>query len=278
MWLWTKACYPGDLFIRTTWLNKFALTIPIELHSRQGKCSITKHALVDSGANTSFIHWKLIQQFNMKKEKLWTPLLVWNADDSINVHGQIMHKVLLAMKTGSHQEVITFYVSDLGHDDLILGYTWLQKHSPLVDWRVPEVTFSDCPPYCALSISNKWVKVYAPKANFVAHAQQTPRTHYRSTTWKEIIPSWWTGSTFSTIQCFIKTPDASTIADDDEVFIAFPENNSDLTLRWTMQSTELAAAENLKQKECSIDEMVPEQYQTYWKVFKEAESRELPPF
>jgi len=119
----------------------------------------------------SFIHWKLVQKFNMKKEKLRTPLLVHNADDSVNIHGRIMHKVLLAMKTGSHQEVVTFYVSDLGHNDLILGYTWLRKHNPLVDWQTPEVTFSECPPYCALSISDKWVKAYTPKANFTAQAR-----------------------------------------------------------------------------------------------------------
>jgi len=195
----------------------------------------------------SFIHWKLVQKFNMKKEKLRTPLLVHNADDSVNIHGRITHKVLLAMKTGSHHEVVTFYVSDLGHDDLILGYTWLRKHNPSVDWRAPEVTFPDCPPYCALSISDKWVKAYAPKANFIARTRQPPWTHYRSTTKKEVIPSWWTRSTFSTIRCFIKTPDISTITNEDEVFIAFPKD--DLTLRQTTQSTELATTEHLKQKE-----------------------------
>ena len=61
MWLRTEACYPNDLFVRTTRPNKYALTIPIELRSRKGKRSITKNALVDSGANTSFIHWKLVE-------------------------------------------------------------------------------------------------------------------------------------------------------------------------------------------------------------------------
>src|SRR5882762_4256578 len=172
------------------------------------------------------------------------------------------------MKTGLHQEVVTFYISDLGHDDLILGYTWLQKHNPSVDWRTPEVTFPDCPPYCALSISDKWVKAYTPKANFAAQARRNPQTHYCSTTRKEVIPSWWTGSTFSTIRRYIKIPDTS--------IIAFPTN--DPILRRTTQSTELATAEHLKQKERSVDEIVPEHYQSYRKVFEEAKSRELPPF
>ena len=105
--------------------NRYALTIPIELRSQKGKCSIQKHALINSGANTSFIHWKLVEKYNMKTEKLHMPLIVQNADDTTNVNGKITHKVLLAMKMNKHLEVVTFYVSDLGHDDIILRYTWL---------------------------------------------------------------------------------------------------------------------------------------------------------
>jgi len=106
-------------------LNRYALTIPIELRSQKGKHSVQKHALIDSGANTSFIHCKLVKKYNMKTEKLCTPLIIQNANDTTNINGKITHKVLLAMKTNKHLEVVTFCISDLGHDDIILGYTWL---------------------------------------------------------------------------------------------------------------------------------------------------------
>ena len=109
------------------------MTIPIELRSQKGKRSIQKHALINSGANTSSIHWKLVKKYNMKTEKLHTPLIIQNANDTANINGKISHKVLLAMKTNKHLEVVT-YVSDLGHDNIILGYTWLHKHNPHVDW------------------------------------------------------------------------------------------------------------------------------------------------
>ena len=72
------------------------------------------------------------------------------------------------MKTNGHLEVITFYISDLGHDDIILGYTWLHKHNPYIDWQQPKVMFKDCPPSCSLSVDTKWQCAYAPKANFKA--------------------------------------------------------------------------------------------------------------
>src|SRR5882762_8822206 len=279
-WLRTKACYPNDLFVHATRPNKYALTVPVELRSRKGKRSITKNALVDSGANTSFIHWKLVERYQMKKEKLRTPLVVRNANDSINVKGKITHKVLLAMKTNGHHEVVTFYISDLGHDDLILGYTWLRKHNPEVDWRKQAVRFADCPPFCSLSVDSKWRCAYAPKATFLAGRRQNPKVHFAERLLDSIIPSWWTGESRSTIHCFIKNPGVTPLSVSDEVFIAFPNSPDpiDIPLHCTTQSTELAAAENLKKKEKSLDEMIPVDYLDYRTVFEESTSQSLPPF
>src|SRR5258707_10658478 len=168
MWLRTKALYPDDLFVRVDQVNRTSLTIPIELRSMKGKHSITKNALVDSGATANFIHWKLVDRFHMKKEKLPTPLIVRNADNTSNIRGKITHKVVLAVSINSHKEVITFYVSDLGSDDLILGHTWLNRHNPEVDWTTPSLSFSCCPPSCSLSLTTKWQRAYTPKANFKA--------------------------------------------------------------------------------------------------------------
>jgi len=256
------------------------LTIPIELRSHKGKRSVQKHALIDSGANTSFIHWKLVKKYNMKTEKLRTPLVVRNADDTTNVNGKITHKVLLAMKTNKHIEVVTFYVSDLGHDDIILGYTWLRKHNPHVDWRQPKVMFRDCPPSCSLSVDTKWQRAYAPKANFKAGQRYAPRVHFaEGTKDNERIPSFWSDDSSVSLRRFIKSPDPSSLSPSDEVFIAFPSPyDSNVSLRRTTQSTELAAAEHAKKDIKTLEQMVPGQYLEYRKVFEESASHELPPF
>jgi len=160
----------------------------------------------------------------MKKEKLRTPLIVRNADDSINVKGKITHKVLLAMKTNGHQEVVTFYVSDLGHDDIILGYTWLRKHNPRMDWRTQDVQFTDCPLFCSLSVDKKWRRAYAPKATFLTGHRQNPKVHFAERLLDNVIPSWWTGESCSTIRRFIKNPNTTPLSPTNEVFIAFPDS------------------------------------------------------
>jgi hypothetical protein len=43
-----------------------------------------------------------------------------------------------------HNEQITFIVLEECRHSIILGYDWLMKHNPIVDWREPSVTFSRC--------------------------------------------------------------------------------------------------------------------------------------
>jgi len=38
-----------------------------------------------------------------------------------------------------HKEHAVFEVCDLGKSNLIIGYTWLHKHNPEVDWETGKV-------------------------------------------------------------------------------------------------------------------------------------------
>src|SRR3979490_384680 len=41
-----------------------------------------------------------------------------------------------------------FAVTNLGKQDLILGYTWLEEHNPEIDWQTRKITMSRCPAKC----------------------------------------------------------------------------------------------------------------------------------
>ena len=41
-----------------------------------------------------------------------------------------------------HKEDVTFEICDLGKVNLIIGFTWLQKHNPKINWLTGEITFS----------------------------------------------------------------------------------------------------------------------------------------
>ena len=44
-----------------------------------------------------------------------------------------------------HREELTAEVTNLGKNSLILGYTWLQKHNPMIDWQTGMIKFTRCP-------------------------------------------------------------------------------------------------------------------------------------
>jgi hypothetical protein len=41
----------------------------------------------------------------------------------------------LEVRTGSKEEKMRFLVTDLGNEDLILGYPWLAMFEPQFNWR-----------------------------------------------------------------------------------------------------------------------------------------------
>ncbi|KNZ75897.1 hypothetical protein J132_00910 [Termitomyces sp. J132] len=46
-------------------------------------------------------------------------------------------------------ECAIFAITSLDKQDMILGFTWLCKHNPKVDWTKGEVTMSRCPWKCS---------------------------------------------------------------------------------------------------------------------------------
>ena len=47
-----------------------------------------------------------------------------------------------------HMERMSFVVTNLGKQDIILGFTWLQEHNPEIDWQTRKVVMSRCPDKC----------------------------------------------------------------------------------------------------------------------------------
>ena len=76
------------------------------------------------------------------------------------------------------------------------------------------------------------------------------------------------------IRCFLT--EGNNLERDDEIFIALPSPEEAL---WrTTQSTELAMQESLKKEVKTLEQLVPEQYLEYHRVFEEETSWALPLF
>ena len=50
-----------------------------------------------------------------------------------------------------HKEKVTFEICNLGKVNLIIGYTWLKKYNPEINWNTGEIKFTRCPPECNMA-------------------------------------------------------------------------------------------------------------------------------
>jgi len=107
--------------------------------------------LLDSGVTGLFINCTWLHQKKITTHKLEHPIEVYNINGSINRGGSIMEEVTLILSYQGHNERTVFEVCDLGKSNLIIGYTWLHKHNPEIDWETGKVEMMRCPRECNVS-------------------------------------------------------------------------------------------------------------------------------
>ena len=71
---------------------------------------------------------------------------MFNVDGTENQSGSITHVVNTVLRYRGHSERAYLAVTSLGKSSVILGYTWLRKHNPEVDWTTGDVAMSRCSP------------------------------------------------------------------------------------------------------------------------------------
>ena len=75
---------------------------------------------------------------------------MFNVDGTKNSAGNITHLADIIIDYQDHHEKVTAEVTDLGKNQVILGYTWLKKYNPNIDWTNREVMMTRCPHSCYL--------------------------------------------------------------------------------------------------------------------------------
>lgn len=105
-------------------------------------------ALVDCGATTTFINKSVVESNNLVTEKLAISFPVINVDGTSNRGGEISEAVRAYLEIGSHKSKERMLVADLGNKKMILGYNFLKRHNPEIDWANGEWEFTRCPESC----------------------------------------------------------------------------------------------------------------------------------
>jgi len=104
--------------------------------------------VLDSGATGLFIDHTWLCQKKIMMHKLEHPIEVYNIHGSMNRGGSITEEVTLILSYQGHKEHAVCEVCDLRKYNLIIGYTWLCKHNPEIDWETGKVEMTRCPREC----------------------------------------------------------------------------------------------------------------------------------
>jgi len=99
-------------------------------------------ALVDSGCTYTGIDKQLVKEEKIKTESIDKSFEVFNANGTKN--GEVTRFALLKVEINGHKEQIDVVVMDLNGIDMFLGYDWLVKHNPEIDWSKGIMQFMRC--------------------------------------------------------------------------------------------------------------------------------------
>src|SRR6266702_1009105 len=69
------------------------------------------------------------------KRPLQRPQKIWNVDNTANKAGAITYYVDLNIQTYGKQKIVRFLVTNIGSEDLILGYPWMAAFEPQFVWE-----------------------------------------------------------------------------------------------------------------------------------------------
>ena len=107
--------------------------IPVSIRTSNAMADIK--ALVDSGATDCFMSENFIRRMKLGKRPLQRLRKIWNIDNMPNQAGEIMHYITLDIQTRGIRKTIQFLVTNIGNEDIILGYPWMAAFEPQFTWK-----------------------------------------------------------------------------------------------------------------------------------------------
>ena len=119
--------------------------MPIEIKKDEYE-SIETLALINSGAGGKFINWKYVEQLGLPIQTLKKPIMAKNIDGTLNKTGMITSYVDLMVKIDGRIMDIQLLVTGLGNQRIILGFPWLNKCNPDINWRTGEFKWRNLRP------------------------------------------------------------------------------------------------------------------------------------
>jgi hypothetical protein len=120
-----------------------SMRIPVSIQASYNMADIK--ALVDSGATDNFIHPNFVKRMGLGQRELDKPKNIYNIDNTTNKLGQITHYLSLTITTAGKTQEMRFLITDIGQEDILLGYPWLSTYEPRFSWKHGTIDESNLP-------------------------------------------------------------------------------------------------------------------------------------
>ena len=101
---------------------------------------------MDSSCTHIRINKQLVKEEKIKIELIDKLFEVFNTDRTKN--GEVTWFTLLELEINGYKEYIDIAVTDLNSMNMFLGYNWLVKYNPEVNWNSGIIQFIRCPKEC----------------------------------------------------------------------------------------------------------------------------------
>ena len=89
-----------------------------------------KSVQVDSRATDNFMHPNFAKQMGLQPAALDRPRKIWNTDNTENKEGMMTHYLDLDVEAKGIHKDMRFYITNIGREDIFLGYPWLAAYEP----------------------------------------------------------------------------------------------------------------------------------------------------
>ena len=136
------------------------------------------------------------------------------------------------------------YVMGLGKQKIILGFTWLQKYNPLIDWKTGKIKWKD-----RKFNFRKWFGKSTPKLRTTMEEHPDEEENKNQT----LYPT-----------------------NEDLNAIFFELTEEDIQINKVTIATELAVEENKKKEEKTDKELILKEYHEYLDIFSEEKAAQFP--
>src|SRR5260370_8546113 len=128
-----RAIFPSDAFVPKQ------QSIKAKVRMYTSKVAAEARALIDSGATENFISPSFISRYSIPTHSLRKTKIERNIDGTKNQNGSIEELVnfeiaYLKLNGQLKCKMQTFLILDLGEDNMILGYPFLQATNPEINW------------------------------------------------------------------------------------------------------------------------------------------------